>query len=59
MVRVVLVRHGTTESNLRDARMAVSIARGDLKMFGQADVTVDRETAPEAMKALMAALAIS
>lgn len=26
-------------------------------MFGQADVTVDRETAPEAMKALMAALA--
>ena len=59
MVRVVLVRHGTTESNLRDARMAVSIARGDLKMFGQADVTVDRETAPEAMKALMAGIANS
>lgn len=56
MVRVLLVRHGTTESNLRDARMAVSIARGDLKMFGKGDVPVDRETAPDAMKALMAEL---
>lgn len=57
MVRVVLVRHGTTEANLRDARMAVSIARGDLKMFGKADQAVNRDTAPGAMKALMAELA--
>ena len=34
MVRVVLVRHGTTESNLRDARMAISLAKGNMSIFG-------------------------
>jgi hypothetical protein len=56
MVRVVLVRHGTTESNLRDARMAISIARGDLKMFDKPEQRVDRASAPDAMKSLLASL---
>lgn len=36
--------------------MAVSIARGDLKLFGKAQQSVDRESAPEVMKSLMAEL---
>ena len=40
MVRVMLIRHGTTESNLRDARMAISVAKGQ----------VSQETAPRVMR---------
>jgi hypothetical protein len=46
MVRVLLVRHGMTESNLRDARMAVSLAKGE----------VSRAEAPAVMRAAMARL---
>ena len=47
MVRVLLIRHGTTDANLRDARMAISVAKGE----------VTRAEAPAAMRAQLAAAA--
>ena len=44
MVRVLLIRHGTTESNLRDARMAIAVARGD----------TPRDQAPRAIREQLA-----
>ena len=56
MVRVVLIRHGTTESNLRDARMAIAMAKGDLSIFGIDGFAVTKDNAVEAMTRVKAGL---
>eukprot|EP00729_Bicosta_minor_P003589 gene3589-8107_t len=44
MVRYLFIRHGMTNSNLRDARMSVKVARGDVAP-AEAHAAIDREAA--------------
>ena len=44
MVRYLFIRHGMTNSNLRDARMTVKVARGDVTPE-EAHAMIDEEAA--------------
>ena len=46
MVRLLFIRHGMTNSNLRDARMAISVVKGEVTAAG----------APAAAQALLSKL---